>query len=241
MKSDLFTEDNLPFDINEVKTPYDYMKFFIPDQLVDKIVEETKRYAAQENCPTFQAKVDRGIIRASHAIMVMSDYLSTVMRIFWEKKENTRNTLVKKAMPRNTFDDIMHYTHFADNHKPKDDDCFWKQFIRRKATCFGYKVWVLATSKGELILCEPYGGTKTKLFDYDLGQGPNVVYGLVEDAKLVAGSKVVCDNLFTSLDLLDNMSKKGIGVIGTMRQNKLCNISLPSKQQAKKMRRDQKE
>uniref|UniRef100_A0A0P4VTE0 PiggyBac transposable element-derived protein domain-containing protein n=1 Tax=Scylla olivacea TaxID=85551 RepID=A0A0P4VTE0_SCYOL len=69
-----------------------------------------------------------------------------------------------------------------------------------------------------------------------LGQGSNVVYGLVEDAKLVAGSKVA-----TNLDLLDNMSKKGIGVVGTMRQNRLCNVSLPSKQQVKKMKRGLKE
>ncbi|KAK8384320.1 hypothetical protein O3P69_009240 [Scylla paramamosain] len=128
---------------------------------------------------------------------MMSGYLSPAKRrMFWEKKEDTGNTLVKKAMFRNTFDDRMRYTHFANNLKPKDDDCFWK-LIKGKPPSFGYKVWVLATSKGELIRCEPYGGAKTKLFDYGIGQGPNVVYGLVEYAKLVAGSKIACDNLFS--------------------------------------------
>ncbi|MPC07474.1 hypothetical protein E2C01_000036 [Portunus trituberculatus] len=87
------------------------------------------------------------------------------------------------------------------------------QFLRGKPTRFGFNVWVLATSNGETIRCDPYGGAKTKLFTYGLSQGPDVVYGLVEDAKLVPGTKVACDNLFTSLDLLDNMSKKGIGVV----------------------------
>lgn len=278
--ADLFTADNLPIDISKVKNPYDYMKLFIPDELVDKIVNETKRYSAQQNCPTFQVKVNRDLIRASHAIMLMSGYITPAQRrMYWEKREDTSNLLVRKTMSRNTFDDIMRYTHFINSEKPDADDRFWKvrplfnainkaaekyvekteyvsvdesmikyfgphplkQFIRGKPVRFGFKVWVLATSAGELIRCEPYGGSKTKLFNYGLGQGPDVVYGLVEDAKLVAGTKVACDNLFTSLDLLDNMSKKGIGVVGTMRQNRLSKLSVPSKQQAQKMKRGQKE
>ena len=277
-----YFRDTFPFDINEMKTPYDYMKLFISDQVVDKIVKETRRYAALQNCTAFQAKVDRDLIRTSQAIMMMSDdddLTPAKRRMFWEKKEDTGNLLVRKAMSRNTFDDVMRYTHFADGRKPKPDDRFWKvrplfdainhaaekyvektefvsvdesmvkyfgphplkQFMRGKPTRFGFKVWVLATSAGELIRCEPYGGSKTKLSNYGLGQGPDVAYGLVEDAKLVAGTKVACDNLFTSLDLLDNMSRKGIGVVGTMRQNRLCKLSLPSKQQGNKMLRGQTE
>jgi hypothetical protein len=241
----IWTVYNLPLDIYEVKNPYDYMKLFISDPLVEKIIKETKRYAVRQNCPAFQAKVDINLIRASHAIMMLSGYLAPAgRRMYWEKREDTGNPLVRKAMSRNTFDDLMRYTHFTNNQKPKTDDCFWKvrplfnainkaadkyiekteyvsvdesmilyfgphplkQFIRGKPTRFGYKVWVLATSKGELIRCEPYGGARTRLFNYGLGQGPDVVYGLVEDGKLVAGTKVACDNLFTSLDLLDNMS-----------------------------------
>ncbi|KAK3862761.1 hypothetical protein Pcinc_031408 [Petrolisthes cinctipes] len=278
--ADLFTVDNLPIDINKVKNPYDYMKLFIPDKLVDKIVKETKRYSAQQNCPTFQVRVDRDLIRASHAIMLMSGYITPAQRrMYWEKKEDTANLLVRKTMSRNTFDDDMRYTHFINSEKPKVDDRFWKvrplfnainkaaeeyiekteyvsvdesmikyfgphplkQFIKGKPVRFGYKVWVLATSTGELIHCEPYGGSQTKLFNYGLGQGPKVVYGLVEDAKLVAGTKVACDNLFTRLDLLDNMSKKGIGVVGMVRQNRLSKLSLLSKKQAQKMKRGQME
>ncbi|KAK3880386.1 hypothetical protein Pcinc_015152 [Petrolisthes cinctipes] len=153
-------------------------------------------------------------------------------------------------MSRNILDDVIRYSHFVSINKAAEEYIekteyvsvdesmikyfgphHLKQFIRGKPVHFGYIVWVLATSTGELIHCEPYGGSKTKLFTYGLGQEPNVVYGLVKDAKLVVGTKVACDNLFTSLDLLDNMSK-GIGVVGTVRQNRLSKLSLPSKQQA---------
>jgi Transposase IS4 len=95
-----------------------------------------------------------------------------------------------------------------------------KQFLRGKPTRFGYKIWVLATAGGQLLSCEPYAGSKTLLPDYGLGMGPNVVYGLVEKFGLEPGSKVVCDNLFTSIDLLDHMSKKQIGLLGTLRVNR---------------------
>lgn len=115
----LFTEDNLPFDINEVKSPYDYMKLFISEELVDKTVSETKRCSSQQNCPAFQATVDIDIIRASHVIMMMSGYLSpTKRRMYWEKREDKENPLIKKAMSRNTFDNVMRYTHFANNQRP---------------------------------------------------------------------------------------------------------------------------
>ena len=52
------------------------------------------------------------------------------------------------------------------------------------------KVWVLANAKGELLACQPYGGATTKIADYGLGQGPNVVIGLCEQFGLLPGTKV---------------------------------------------------
>ena len=51
------------------------------------------------------------------------------------------------------------------------------------------------------------------------------------------GTRVYCDNLFTSMDLLDHMSEKGVGVVGTMRQNRINNIPLPNKKEGGKMER----
>ena len=270
-----FSRDNLPIDSGQVKTPYDFLKLFISDEFVDKVAKETKRYAGRQNQSTFQAKVDSSLIRSSHAIMFLTGYLTpSNRRMYWEKREDTSNILVRKAMSRNTFDDVMRFTHFANSDHPKEDP-FWKvsllfktlnekaakfvekteyvsvdesmiryfgphplkQFIKGKPTRFGFKIWAMRTPLGELIHCVPYAGKKTNITRYGLSQGPDVVYGLVEKAGIVSGSKVVCDNLFTSLDLMDHLSAKGIGVLGTMRQNRLNNLSLPSKKVTSKMNR----
>lgn len=109
-----------------------------------------------------------------------------------------------------------------------------KQYIRGKPVRFGYKMWILATPSGELLWAQPYAGSNTHIEDFGLGQGPNVVMGLVQQCNLPPGCKVYVDNLFTSLDLLDNMGDKGYGVTGTLRQNRIIGIPLPNKKQANK-------
>jgi hypothetical protein len=46
--------------------------------------------------------------------------------------------------------------------------------------------------------------------------------------------KVYCDNLFTSTDLLDHMGDKQLGLTGTLRQNRMVGIPLPSKKEAER-------
>ena len=65
-----------------------------------------------------------------------------------------------------------------------------KQFVRGKPTRFGYKIWILATSRGQLLACQLYAGTATAIKAYGLGQGPDVVFGLAEQYGLLPGSKV---------------------------------------------------
>ncbi|XP_065651777.1 piggyBac transposable element-derived protein 3-like [Hydra vulgaris] len=96
-----------------------------------------------------------------------------------------------------------------------------KQAIREKPERYGWKVWCLATAEGELLACQPYAGLKTKIKNNGLGQGPDVVLSLSEQYGLKKGTKVACDNLFTSFDLLDHMGEHGWGVVGTVRQNRL--------------------
>ncbi len=109
-----------------------------------------------------------------------------------------------------------------------------KQFLRGKQTRFGYKIWVLATAGGELLACEHYAGARTLLPDFGLGKGPNVVYWLVEKFGLEPGSKVACDNLFTSIDLLDHMSNKEIGIVGTLQVNRTNGLPLVTKKECEK-------
>jgi hypothetical protein len=70
--------------------------------------------------------------------------------------------------------------------------------------------------------------------DVHLGQGPNVVLDLTKKAALVRGSEVYVDNLFTSFPLLDQMSGMGIGLTGTIRQNRLHRVPLTKKKDLEK-------
>lgn len=65
---------------------------------------------------------------------------------------------------------------------------------------------------------EPYTGLRTLLSDTGLGQGPSVVIGLAAQAQVPQHCKFFHDNLFTTLLLFDEMTKRGYGSSGTVRQ-----------------------
>ena len=96
------------------------------------------------------------------------------------------------------------------------------------------QIWSLATKDGAGVWFEPYCGKSTRVADVGLGQGPNVVLDLTRKAGLVPGSQVFVDNLFTSFPLLAQMSTMGIGCTGTVRQNRLHKVPLPSKKDLEK-------
>ena len=115
-----FSLENLPITLETVKTPYNYMKLFISDKSVNKVVKETKRYAAKQNHLVFQSKVDESLIRARHAIMFMTGHFKPGnRRMYWERRDDAFNITAKKPMPRNTFDEVMRFTHFANSDHPK--------------------------------------------------------------------------------------------------------------------------
>jgi DNA excision repair protein ERCC-6 len=240
-------------------TPLDYFKLFVDDEFVEKIVTYSNLYAVRKNMPELQKFLTANTIRTSHAVMFLTGYLTPANRaMFWEMREDTGNSFVKKAISRDTFRKVIRCTYFVDGTEQNKDDRFWKvrylfdqlnktakkwvrpgewvcvdeamikyfgphplkQFIRGKPIRFGYKIWICCTSDGQLLVCMPYAGAKTLLADFGLGMGPNVVYSLVKLFGLAPGTKVVCDNLFTSLDLLDHMGNMQLGVVGTMRQNR---------------------
>ena len=118
----------------------------------------------------------------------------------------------------------------------------WKQFIKGKPIRSGYKLWAICSSDGYTIHIEPYAGSFTQLPDYGLGQGPNVVLGLVEKSPQIVRSstKIVCDNLFTSIPLAVKLSEKGMGLLGTVNANRLVSTPIfDPKTFAKKYERGQ--
>lgn len=64
----------------------------------------------------------------------------------------------------------------------------------------------------------------TRIPNVGLGQGPNVAMEIAK-INLQAGQHAVFDNLFTSLTLLENLANRGIGEMGTLRED--CHHGAP--------------
>ncbi len=196
-------------------TPYDF-KLFVPDKFVDQTVETSRLYAARKANSHILPKLTHNNIRISHAIMCMTGYLTpSNMRMYWEKREDSRNNMVARTMSKATFTNIIRNTTFVKTTVADPKDRFWKvrplfnlindcakiwvkhpkdvsidegmvkyfgphplkQFMRGKPHRFGYKIWIMTSSTGELLVCQPYGGASTLIADYGQGQGPNMVIG----------------------------------------------------------------
>ena len=70
-----------------------------------------------------------------------------------------------------------------------------------------------------------------------MGQGPDVIAGMVEKTGIVPGTKMFFDNLFTSIPLLKHLTDRGISGTGTMRQNRINSIPIPVKKDLEKLDR----
>ena len=86
-----------------------------------------------------------------------------------------------------------------------------KQFIRGKPIRFRFKLWCITYLKENHTVnhlhAEPYCGVDTDLPDTRLGQGADIVLGLMEKCEVKAGSTVTSDNLLISLPLLDELTE----------------------------------
>ena len=146
--------------------------------------------------------------------------------------------MVKEAIRRDDYDNVLFCTHFVDNAEATRSNykfekvrpifelmyntskCYLprsekvsidemmipyfgrkgeKQFMKGKPIREGYKVWALCDYKGHTVHCEPYCGESTQLETFNMGQGPDVVVGLVKDSGLLEGTKIYFNNLTTKL------------------------------------------
>ncbi|KAF2886650.1 hypothetical protein ILUMI_19523, partial [Ignelater luminosus] len=95
-----------------------------------------------------------------------------------------------------------------------------KKFIKGKPIRFGFKLWCLANSGGLLYHVEPHCGSSTRLPETTYGKGGSVVLGLAQHANLPKGVKLYFDNLFSSVGLLDELTRLGYGRTGSLRENR---------------------
>uniref|UniRef100_A0A8D0A249 PiggyBac transposable element-derived protein domain-containing protein n=1 Tax=Sander lucioperca TaxID=283035 RepID=A0A8D0A249_SANLU len=234
--------------------PMDVFLLMYPPTLRETNVEMSNLYSTQTKARQLNMNMEE--LLTFYGILLASGY-STVprRRMHWSLDSDVHNECISNAMRWNRFDKIMASVHFVDNTKITEDPFFkvrpiftelnklykvmpypkWlavdesmiryyghhgcKQFIKGKPIRFGYKIWSLASYKGFMHHMEPYGGCFTLLTQTGLG------------------CKFHHDNLFTSLSLLDEMTKRGYGSCGTVRDNRLFDVPFTPKKEFNKLPR----
>ncbi|KAM7298741.1 piggyBac transposable element-derived protein 3-like [Ixodes scapularis] len=110
--------------------------------------------------------------------------------------------------------------------------CPMKQYMPAKPNPWGIKLWGRAGSSGFLYQFDVYQGQAKQ--HYLFGLGGDVTLRMCEFLPQQKGYKIAADNYFTSLDLATELSKRGLGFVGTIRRNRLKDCRLKSENDLKK-------
>ncbi len=94
--------------------------------------------------------------------------------------------------------------------------CRFRQYMPKKPAKYGLKIWVTAdVATSYAWRCDIYLGKTGDTAE--VGQGKRVVMEMTEGLQ---GVTVTCDNFFTSYSLAQELLRKKIALVGTIRKNK---------------------
>lgn len=114
-----------------------------------------------------------------------------------------------------------------------------KIYYPKKPHKWGYKIYVLSVVSGFAYKIEPETGPENVVppNEPDLGASSNIITRLSQEIPRNQNYRLYFDNYFTSLPLLEYLSKNGILSLGTIRRNKIpyCKL-LTDKDMSKKDR-----
>ena len=247
-------------------TPLDFFELFLDNDMVDRIVEETNRYACQErsaqNHLSPWSEVAREDILAFISMNIAMGIISLPsIRDYWSNEPLMAHPWFGTVMSRNRFQQILRYFHIVDNSIAQDRaspgyDKLWKirplidqinrvsqanftlgrevsidesmigtkarisflQYLPKKPTKWGVKVWVLSDSKTSYIYnFKIYTGKDGNIIANGLAY--NVVYELMAGCNN-KGHYLYVDNFYTSPQLFHDLQKDGTYCSGTARINR---------------------
>ncbi|XP_075739139.1 LOW QUALITY PROTEIN: piggyBac transposable element-derived protein 3 [Rhipicephalus microplus] len=109
-----------------------------------------------------------------------------------------------------------------------------KQYMPNKPVPWGFKLWGRAGATGILYQFDVYQGKGDG--NYTFGLGGDTVLNMCSKLPSDEGFKLAADNFFSSLELVVELSGRGIQYVGTLRQNRLKYCCLLSEKNLKPLR-----
>ena len=111
-----FSENDLG-DLKNLDTPYKCFEYFLNDEIVTQITEQTNIYAAQKDIGTSFTTNNVEIRQFIGILFFMSVYHYPSIRSYWSEYAFKS---IQNTMSRNRFDQIRNNLHFNDNSKIPD-------------------------------------------------------------------------------------------------------------------------
>ncbi|KAG8173431.1 hypothetical protein JTE90_022798 [Oedothorax gibbosus] len=118
------------------KTPYELFRMYFDSDIMNLILEETFRYAAQKNNTTFS--LSEKLLEVFLGIILFSGYHSLPQEdLYWSNSEDCNLPFIQNAMSRQRFRDIKKFLHLCDNNSIDGSDklakvrCFIEMFCKK--------------------------------------------------------------------------------------------------------------
>lgn len=109
---------DLPPDISDLETPLQFFRYFLTDDLINEICEQTALYISQKN-PSKHLKITTNDIKSFIGIVLLMPVVKMPsVRMYWNKVLGLE--LIYNAMSVNLFEKIKSNIHFSDNSKMQD-------------------------------------------------------------------------------------------------------------------------
>jgi len=106
-------------------TSLELFELFFTNDIIDLLVEETKKYSSFKNCHDQNITSDE--IKCFIGILILSGYNNVPSkRHYWEQEQDVQNILVPNSMRRDRFFQIMKFINCADNNEINVRDKSWK-------------------------------------------------------------------------------------------------------------------
>lgn len=131
-----FCDNEISFNVPpDLSSPIDFLKLFVNDELIEKMVQETNRYAenlmSQENKPKSRLNlwkpVDHNELQNFFAIVIAMGIVNApIMNLYWSKDSLYHNKFISSCMTRDRFLIILRCWHFMNNTDDTGEDRLFK-------------------------------------------------------------------------------------------------------------------